>query len=49
MQTLEQQLQYVINVLSHKDWENIVIAYEPLWAIGTGNVATPEQAESVHL
>lgn len=27
---------------------NIVIAYEPVWAIGTGKVATPEQAEAVH-
>lgn len=30
------------------DWSNIVIAYEPVWAIGTGKVATPEQAEEVH-
>jgi triosephosphate isomerase len=28
--------------------EKIVIAYEPVWAIGTGKVATPEQAEEVH-
>ena len=28
--------------------ENINIAYEPVWAIGTGKVATPEQAEEVH-
>jgi triosephosphate isomerase len=27
---------------------NIVIAYEPVWAIGTGKTATPEQAEEVH-
>ncbi len=29
--------------------ENIMIAYEPVWAIGTGKTATPEQAEAVHL
>ena len=28
--------------------KNLVIAYEPVWAIGTGKVATPEQAEEVH-
>ena len=27
------------------DWSNVVIAYEPVWAIGTGVVATPEQAQ----
>ncbi|RHZ88036.1 hypothetical protein Glove_26g185 [Diversispora epigaea] len=31
-----------------KDWTNVVIAYEPVWAIGTGKVATPEQAQEVH-
>ena len=31
------------------DWSKIVIAYEPVWAIGTGKVATPEQAEETHL
>ena len=31
------------------DWSKVVIAYEPVWAIGTGKVATPEQAEEVHL
>mmetsp|Transcript_74648 Transcript_74648/g.165092 ORF Transcript_74648/g.165092 Transcript_74648/m.165092 type:complete len:708 (-) Transcript_74648:174-2297(-) len=30
------------------DWSKIVIAYEPVWAIGTGKVATPDQAEEVH-
>jgi triosephosphate isomerase len=30
------------------DWSNIVVAYEPVWAIGTGVVATPEQAQEVH-
>lgn len=31
------------------DWSKVVIAYEPVWAIGTGKVATPDQAEEVHL
>ena len=30
------------------DWKNIVVAYEPIWAIGTGKVATVEQAQEVH-
>ena len=35
--------------VSAADLAKIVIAYEPVWAIGTGKVATPEQAEEVHL
>lgn len=31
-----------------QDWSRIVIAYEPIWAIGTGKVATIEQAQEVH-
>ena len=34
--------------LSIENWNNIVLAYEPVWAIGTGVVATPEQAQDVH-
>ncbi|OQV22229.1 Triosephosphate isomerase B [Hypsibius exemplaris] len=30
-------------------WENVVLAYEPVWAIGTGKTASPEQAQEVHL
>ncbi|PIA39136.1 hypothetical protein AQUCO_02700371v1 [Aquilegia coerulea] len=30
------------------DWTNIVLAYEPVWAIGTGKVASPAQAQEVH-
>ncbi|KAI0244585.1 triosephosphate isomerase, partial [Massospora cicadina] len=40
------QLKAVANIV--KDWSNIVIAYEPVWAIGTGKVATPQQAQDVH-
>jgi triosephosphate isomerase len=35
--------------LSADNMQKIVIAYEPVWAIGTGKVATPQQAEDVHL
>jgi triosephosphate isomerase len=31
-----------------QDWSKIVVAYEPIWAIGTGKVATTEQAQEVH-
>ncbi len=34
--------------ISAEQIEKVVIAYEPVWAIGTGKVATPEQAEEVH-
>lgn len=34
--------------LSDEQFSRVVIAYEPVWAIGTGKVATPEQAEAVH-
>lgn len=30
------------------DWSRVVIAYEPVWAIGTGKVATPAQAQEIH-
>jgi len=35
--------------LKPQDWKRIVIAYEPVWAIGTGVVATPEQAQETQL
>ncbi|XP_042441089.1 triosephosphate isomerase, chloroplastic-like [Zingiber officinale] len=34
---------------SISNWKDVVIAYEPVWAIGTGKVATPEQAQEVHV
>ena len=34
--------------LSHEDMSAVVLAYEPVWAIGTGVTATPEQAQEAH-
>ncbi len=34
--------------LTADEFKNIVIAYEPIWAIGTGKTATAEQAEEIH-
>ncbi|KAG6887292.1 hypothetical protein C0995_016372 [Termitomyces sp. Mi166 len=42
------QLQAVVAVLNEADWSNVVIAYEPVWAIGTGKVATSAQAQEAH-
>ena len=44
---VKRQLSAVIHTLTHCIGE-IVVAYEPVWAIGTGLTATPEQAQSVH-
>jgi len=43
-----QQLKPIADVLKKEDWANVVIAYEPVWAIGTGVTATPEQAQETH-
>ncbi len=45
---VSQQLMQVLGTISHKEFENIIIAYEPVWAIGTGLTATTEQAQEMH-
>ena len=44
-----EQLNAVISLLGIDAFDGIIIAYEPVWAIGTGLTASPEQAQSVHL
>jgi triosephosphate isomerase len=44
-EVLERQLQADLAEVSDTDVAKVVIAYEPIWAIGTGKVATPEQAQ----
>ena len=45
---VENQLKDGLFHLEAKDWENIILAYEPVWAIGTGETASPEQAQEMH-
>lgn len=49
MQVVVRQLDAIRKSLDVSDWKSIVIAYEPVWAIGTGKVATPAQAQDTHL
>ncbi|HET7525465.1 MAG TPA: triose-phosphate isomerase [Burkholderiaceae bacterium] len=46
-EVVKRQLSVVIHTLGHCAGE-IVVAYEPVWAIGTGRTASPEQAQAVH-
>lgn len=44
----KQQIEEVVFNLSEEQFAKLVIAYEPVWAIGTGKTATAEQAEEIH-
>lgn len=45
---IEKQLRVAISGFNKEDIMKVVVAYEPVWAIGTGKNATPEQAEEAH-
>ena len=45
---VENQLRDGLFHIQKSSWENIVLAYEPVWAIGTGETASPEQAQEMH-
>ena len=45
---VSEQIRESLFHLSDDQWANITIAYEPIWAIGTGETASPEQAQEMH-
>ncbi|MEI8136717.1 MAG: triose-phosphate isomerase [Bacteroidota bacterium] len=47
-ETVKQQLENVLKNFTEKQLDNIYLAYEPVWAIGTGETATPAQAQEMH-
>lgn len=48
LEVIDRQLRAVIEQTGSDAFVNAVIAYEPVWAVGTGKTATPEQAQEVH-
>ncbi|GMV00327.1 MAG: triosephosphate isomerase [Ignavibacteriota bacterium] len=48
MKVVTQQIEKGLEGISSEQMKNIIIAYEPVWAIGTGKTATPQQAQEVH-
>lgn len=45
---VKSQLEKTVFLQSIKSWNKIIIAYEPIWAIGTGETASPEQVQEMH-
>ncbi|TYZ62624.1 hypothetical protein PybrP1_002384 [[Pythium] brassicae (nom. inval.)] len=48
LEVLKRQTQALASLISESDWDRVVVAYEPVWAIGTGVVASPAQAQEAH-
>ena len=48
MEVVRSQTKIALQGVSNEELDRIIIAYEPVWAIGTGLTATPEQAQEIH-
>ena len=47
MKVCAEQLEGIKAALKTEDWKKVVVAYEPVWAIGTGVTATPQQVQII--
>ena len=47
-EVVKSQLETALFDLKSSEWSKIILAYEPVWAIGTGENASPEQAQDIH-
>jgi triosephosphate isomerase len=47
-EVVEEQLRKALFAQGEEQWDKIILAYEPVWAIGTGETASPEQAQEMH-
>jgi triosephosphate isomerase len=45
---IRRQLESLLDKVAADEWARVVLAYEPVWAIGTGRTATPDDAAQVH-
>ena len=45
---VKSQIEQSLFNLSEEDFKKIILAYEPVWAIGTGKTASPDQAQEIH-
>ena len=45
---IKEQISETILKLNKEEFKKVIIAYEPVWAIGTGKTATPDQAQEIH-
>jgi len=48
LQVIEEQIQSALQGFTKDQLKQIIVAYEPVWAIGTGETATPDQAQEIH-
>ena len=49
LKKIARQIKQTYELVEREQWSKLILAYEPIWAIGTGKTATPEQADEIHI